>query len=271
VPDRANAVIVLHSEGVSVLLDITQGRLPAVVHWGADLGDVSPQDAEALVLSGIHPIAPNVVDEPVRVAVLPEHWTGWVGRPGISGSHGGRDWSPKFTATEIRLDGSAVAAGIDGPTLINTAGGSVAVDAVDDVAQLRLTITLELSDGGLLRGRVELTNQSIDPYELIDCLLAFPLPQSAREILDMAGRWGKERVPQRRSLGVGMHLREGRKGRTGADAATVLHVGTPGFPSTMARSGPCTRAGAAITPTTPSDCRPVNRSSAAESSCCPAK
>jgi alpha-galactosidase len=99
VPDRANAVIALHSEGVSVLLDITQGRLPAVVHWGADLGEVSPQDAEALLLSGIYPMAANVVDEPVRVAVLPEHWTGWVGRPGLSGSRGGRDWSPKFTAT----------------------------------------------------------------------------------------------------------------------------------------------------------------------------
>ncbi len=28
---------------------------------------------------------------------------------------------------------------------------------------------------------------------------------------------------------MGLHLREGRKGRTGADAATVLHLGTPGF------------------------------------------
>ena len=28
---------------------------------------------------------------------------------------------------------------------------------------------------------------------------------------------------------VGTHLREGRRGRTGADAATVLHLGDPGF------------------------------------------
>ena len=40
---------------------------------------------------------------------------------------------------------------------------------------------------------------------------------------------GQERTPQRRALVVGTHLREGRKGRTGPDAATVLHVGTPGF------------------------------------------
>ena len=68
-----------------------------------------------------------------------------------------------------------------------------------------------------------------EPYEVNDLVLAFPVPAVGREILDMAGRWGKERVPQRRPLTVGTHLREGRKGRTGADAATVLHVGTPGF------------------------------------------
>ena len=50
-----------------------------------------------------------------------------------------------------------------------------------------------------------------------------------RELLDLSGRWGRERSPQRRGFTVGVHLREGRRGRTGADAATVLHAGTPGF------------------------------------------
>src|SRR5215217_6923856 len=168
---RANCVIVLRSEGISLVLDLTRGQLPAIIHWGADLGTLGLADVETLILSNVDPGVPNVVDEPVRVAVLPEHWTGWMGRPGLSGSRSGRDWSPKFTATEIRLDGSVVDAGIDRPTLINIGGGSVAVDAVDEVAQLRLTITLELSVSGLLRGRIELTNQSIDPYELTDCVL----------------------------------------------------------------------------------------------------
>ena len=72
-------------------------------------------------------------------------------------------------------------------------------------------------------------NKAEDPYAVNDCVIAFPIPQSAREILDFAGHWGKERVPQRRPLTVGVHLREGRKGRTGPDAATLLHVGVPGF------------------------------------------
>ena len=55
------------------------------------------------------------------------------------------------------------------------------------------------------------------------------MPSVARDLFDLAGRWGRERSPQRREFTVGTHLREGRKGRTGADAATVLHAGVPGF------------------------------------------
>ena len=67
------------------------------------------------------------------------------------------------------------------------------------------------------------------PYGLDDLVLAFPVPSQAAEVLDLAGRRGKERTPQRRAMPVGTHLREGRRGRTGADAATVLHLGDPGF------------------------------------------
>ena len=33
-----NAYVVLRAEGGSVVLDLADGCLPAVVHWGADLG-----------------------------------------------------------------------------------------------------------------------------------------------------------------------------------------------------------------------------------------
>ena len=227
--EGANFVIALRSEGVSLVLDISNGQLPAIVHWGADLGDLQVADVEALILSNIEPGGANIVDEPVRLALLPEHWTGWVGRPGLSGSRAGRAWSPKFTATEVRVDGEPVVANDGPPTVINTGLASVEVDAVDEVAQLWLYIIIEISVGGLIRARAEVINNGQDPYTVNDCVIAFPIPQTAREILDFAGHWGKERVPQRRPLTVGVHLREGRKGRTGPDAATLLHVGVPGF------------------------------------------
>jgi len=226
---HANCMIVLRSEGVSLVLDFTDGRLPAIIHWGADLGTLDQADAATLIISAVDPGGPNVVDEPVRLAILPEHWTGWVGRPGLSGSRGGRDWSPKFTATEVRVDGTPVTMTDGTRTMINSGPASVEVDAVDEVAELALLITIEMTAGGLIRARTKVINSGVDPYAVNDCVIAFPLPQSAQEILDFAGHWGKERVPQRQPLGVGTHLREGRKGRTGPDAATLLHVGVPGF------------------------------------------
>ncbi len=226
---RVHACVHLRTAGVSVLLDVTAGRLPAVVHWGADLGEVSLADALALIEAGVHPVTPNLVDEPVRVALLPEGWTGWAGRPGLSGSRGGRDWSPTFATTALRIDGEAVAAGGDEAVLVDAGCVLVEVEAADEVARLGLLLRIEVLHGGVVRSQARLTNLAAEVYALDELVLAYPVPPDARELLDLSGRWGRERSPQRRDFSVGVHLREGRKGRTGPDAATVLHAGTPGF------------------------------------------
>ena len=77
-----NACVVLHERDLSLVIDVTDGHLPAVVHWGARVEDLSAADAAVLVRAGIVPTAPNGFDDPMRLAVLPEHWSGWVGRPG---------------------------------------------------------------------------------------------------------------------------------------------------------------------------------------------
>ena len=221
-----NACVVLHERDLSVVLDLTDGRLPAVVHWGARVADLSAADAAVLVRAGIVPAAPNSVDDPMRLAVLPEHWSGWVGRPGVSGSRSGVAWSPKFTTTALRVDGAEVPAE---QTVVNRAGPATVMSMPSTKwPGSSSAIELEMLPGGLLRARATLTNRG-EPYGLDDLVLAFPVPSHAAEVLDLAGRWGKERTPQRRAMPVGTHLREGRRGRTGADAATVLHLGDPGF------------------------------------------
>ena len=78
--DPVNTLLHLRADGVAVVIELLDGQLPAIVHWGADLGDLDVADVSAIVLTGVAPIVPNVVDEPVRVALLPEHHTG-LGRP----------------------------------------------------------------------------------------------------------------------------------------------------------------------------------------------
>jgi len=157
-------------------------------------------------------VSPNEMDDPVRLSVLPEPHRGWSGRPGLAGHRDGADWSPAFTVTSLAVTDSAVTA-----------------DAEDTVAGLTVRVTIEMLGSGLVRARASVTNTADGVYTVDDLTLAMPIPSGAREVLDFAGRWGKERTPQRRELVVGTHQREGRKGRTGTDAATVLTVGEPGF------------------------------------------
>jgi alpha-galactosidase len=58
--------------------------------------------------------------------------------------------------------------------------------------------------------------------------VVFPLPGRTREVLDFTGRQTAERIPQRHQIGDGLWLREGRRGHTGHDSATVVVAGVPG-------------------------------------------
>lgn len=213
----------LRQEGVSLLLDLTGSQLPAVLHWGEDLGPLTVEDARGIARGVATMSFTDLPDDPMRLSLLPAHRIGWAGRPGLSGSRGGRDWSPAFSTDTVTVDGDPV----DG--LVERGAATVQVQAADPVAGLGLVLWVELAAGGVVRCRAELSNTGADGYQVDDLVLALPVPEQAREILDFAGRWGKERTPQRLPLVVGAHVRQGRRGRTGADAATVLHVGTPGF------------------------------------------
>ncbi|MYW63016.1 alpha-galactosidase [Streptomyces sp. SID8379] len=206
------SLVHLRSATVSVVVDLGDGRLPEIVHWGAALGDLDDEALAALALGAVRDIAPNGPDRPVRLAVLPEAGEAWLGRPGISGSRAGADWSPRFTAEPAEVTER-----------------SLRVRGTDEAAGLTVLVELELDAEGLLRVRATLTNTGDDDYQLDDLSLALPLPARARELLDLAGRWGMERTPQRTPLNVGSWVRENRRGRTGADAPLVLNAGVPGF------------------------------------------
>jgi alpha-galactosidase len=103
------------------------------------------------------------------------------------------------------------------------------VTAHDDGTGLGLELELELLPSGLVRTRATVTNLRDDAYQLTAVTPRLPVPPRATELLDFAGHWGTERTPQRLPFAVGAHVREGRRGRTGFEAATVLHAGEPGF------------------------------------------
>jgi alpha-galactosidase len=211
----------LRAAGVSLLLDggsSSEGALPAVLHWGADLGALDGTSEEALRAAGDPPVLPNTMDLPVRLAVLPEHADGWAGLPGVRGHRDGAAWSSRFVVSRWQADVAA------------EGGGRLEVDATDHAAALGLSLVIRMEPSGLVRMQAILRNDHpVEPYVLDGLVLALPVPADAGEILDLAGRWTRERIPQRRPFSVGSVMRESRRGRTGHDATLLLAAGKPGF------------------------------------------
>ena len=177
------ALIHLRAGGVSLVLDSSDGRLPAVLHWGADLGELDAEGLSFLAAATAPTVLPSSPDVPVRVSLVPEASTGWLGRPGLTGSRAGRDWSPRWVVTAVERMGDAVT-----------------YSASDDACGLELSVEVELTPQGLVRTRASVTNTADDDYDVAELLVVLPVPRRARELLDLAGGWGSERHPQRTPL-----------------------------------------------------------------------
>jgi len=171
----------LRAGGCSLVLDAGGPRLPAVLHWGADLGDPAPAAWPDLALARAAALAKATLDEPVPSSLVREHAAGWPGRPTLSGHRAGSDWSPSFALAELDHDGE----------------DRLTVHGVDPVACLRLRCELELSPAGLLRLRHTLRNDGDTSYMVNELSCALPIPAQATELLDLSGRWCRERHQRR--------------------------------------------------------------------------
>ncbi len=212
----APGVVHLRGGGVSVVLDARAGvggPLPGVLYWGADLGGAL--DGRALARALGPPVAHSAVDRPVPRRLLPMPADGWRLRPGLAGARpDGADWSPRFVVGSVQVDGDH---------------GRVVVEAADADAGLALVTSLALHPSGVLELGHRLGNLGRAPYLVAQLAASLPLPARALELLDLTGRWCRERIPQRHRLPQGAWVREGRHGRTGHDTPLVLAAGVPGF------------------------------------------
>ncbi|MFC0429741.1 alpha-galactosidase [Kutzneria buriramensis] len=201
-------LISLAANGVGLVLETGPG-LPRVLHWGADLGPVD----DALVLASTPGVAPSSVDTPIRLTVLPSEQEGWLGRPGTAGH---REGSYQHVRPELIA-----------PVAVD--GNSVTFTAADSLAGVEFHVELHLDPQGVLRVRHEIVNTGADTWTVDALRLLLPVPTHASELLDLTGRWCRERSPQRSPFLHGLRARESRRGRTGHDATGLLVAGTDGF------------------------------------------
>jgi alpha-galactosidase len=78
----------LRAGGVSLIVDARGPRLPRVIYWGCDLGEISGEVLESLVTVGVAPRVSSVPDDDIVLGVLAEHALGWPGQPGLTAMPG---------------------------------------------------------------------------------------------------------------------------------------------------------------------------------------
>lgn len=204
-PDLA----VLRSSGSALALDTSGPGLPRVLHWGADL----PDDAvAALPLLAQGPVPHSALDAPWPLTVLPGPADGWLGTPGYAGHRAGGSAAPRWAARTQAL------------------GDGVLEVTLSESATV-LSLRYRMDAHGVLTVTPSVTNATgaTTVLDLAALRVLLPLPSRAGEVLDLTGRWCRERAPQRSALSDGTHRRASRRGRTGHDATLLLAAGTPGF------------------------------------------
>lgn len=102
--DDNASVVHLRRGGTSIVLRIDATHLPSVLHWGEDLGDLPGEALTGLLAVLGKPYVDSEVMTQQAVALLPQHASGWIGRPGLVGSREGRAWSTSFDSVEHSVD-----------------------------------------------------------------------------------------------------------------------------------------------------------------------
>ncbi|TGN64042.1 alpha-galactosidase [Nocardioides eburneiflavus] len=211
----SHAPVHLTRAGVSLVLGSDDHGIPVVLHWGAALGDLDAAGLGALATARRPGAARSAYDGSRTTGLVPDGARGYSGTPALEGH---------------RVGGSATAAA---PSLVDweVLAGDAAITATsdDDEAGWSVTLQLALDDAGLLHARTSVTNTADGDLHLASVLTALPVGAHATELLDLTGRWCKERTPQRHPWVQGTHRRDARHGRTGHDATLVMVAGTPGF------------------------------------------
>lgn len=203
--------------GSSLLVASTApGAEPQVVHWGADLGDLSELDVSNLTQARLPVLSHSAYDVRRHVGITLQPSDGFAGQPAVEGFREGRrdvPVSPLFADWAVAEQSEQ----------------RVVWAARDDGSFLSQRSEIEMMESGLVRLRLTIINDGDDAYALHAVRVTLPLDPRATELLDLTGRWCRERSPQRRTMQQGSWVRESRRGRTGHDATLLMAAGVPGF------------------------------------------
>ena len=200
---------------VALCEDDSGSRLPVLLHWGADLGTLSGPEVNAFLVARTPTVPGSTLDDPRWLGVLPESVSGFTGTPAVEGHRSGdgnATWASRFITWSLEQDGR-----------------TAFLRSTDSEAGLSVEVRLGLSEEGVVHSRTSIENVGGTDYVVGAVRSVLPVGAAATELLDLTGRWTRERSPQRRTWSQGTWQRAARHGRTGHDATLVMVAGTPAF------------------------------------------
>jgi alpha-galactosidase len=200
---KSSSFVHLRQDGVSLLVSLAP-ELVRIIHWGEDLGEI--KNFEDYLAVTTEPTAHAEGDSPDQPGIWREQARGSIGAPVLKGHRQGADFSPLFVLTNHKATNQ-----------------ELVVMGQDQVAGLEIETTFKFVGAGVLVTSQKITNAGASDYFLEDLATYLPLPDRAKESLDFAGRWIKERQPVRREIQPGVVAREVREGRTSHDY-TILQL-----------------------------------------------
>ncbi len=211
-------LIHLSTNELSVLIDPSTG-CPTVLHWGEPIKGPVNDDAIRSALQP--PITNGNLDAVAPISLLPEHGSGYSGRPGIEGHRtSGAGWAPRFTLESAEQFGSDSA---------HPGSSRAVVVSLDVEAGLKLITEFEVLDSGVLRTKISVHNAADTSYHLSALRQTLPLPSSTQETMTFGGRWSREFIEIRQPLVTGSVTVENRAGRTSHNRVPIIFAGTQGF------------------------------------------
>lgn len=203
-----DSYLVVDLDESQFILD-TKFGVPLVVHHGDYVSDTDIKNLPSL---GSRGIARAVLDVEAPASLCPEHGSGWLGRPGLSGHRpDGSGWAPSCVLRNV------------------SAGESVArVIAEDELAQIEISTEVEAM-GNSVRLRLLVRNLGETDYHLDEVVMTVPVPERADEVLHLTGYWSHEFQVDRLRWPKGALSFDNRRGRTSHDRVPAVWVGVPGF------------------------------------------
>lgn len=212
-PDSPAEFLSLHGRHVSLILELHADEAPLWRYWGPRLPE---QASPGWPLRQTRPLPSFNLDFDQPLTLVPTFGMGWFGQSALLAHRDGRDFAQAITrcVTEWLIPARAVK-----------------LHLYDDVAQLRLSVSLELDPASdVLLMSTELSNLGSSTLQ-VQWLAAgtLPLPETAQTVRSYAGQHNHEFLLQTDTLSRSSWCRESRRGRTSHDCfpgAVVTTAGT---------------------------------------------